>query len=278
MEIKWIKLDSNIFNNRKIQQIECLPEGDTLLIIWLKLLVLAGTINDGGLIYLTREIAYTDDMLANAFGKPLQVVKMALGVFERFEMIEIIDNIIQISNWEKYQNIEGMEKVREQNRKRKQLQREREHQKLLEEIVKDDDETMSRDLSRDVTQENKNKNKNKNNNKEIIKESNDEILELGKTKHTYGQYKNVKLTITEYGNLQSEFGNVEELIKCLDEAKEMKGYKYKSDYLAIKKWVVDEVAKRKAKPVNKGFSKDEMNVADVDVKSIRDRLFNDTNT
>ena len=266
MEIKWIKLDSNIFNNRKIKQIECLPEGDTLLIIWLKLLVLAGNINDGGLIYLTREIAYTDDMLANAFGKPLQVIKMALGVFERFEMIEIIDNIIQISNWEKYQNIEGMEKVREQNRQRNIAYRKRKKEALLT-----DDVIVT---SRDAIDIEEDIDKNKNNNKEIIKESTDEILELGKTKHTYGQYKNVKLTITEYGNLQSEFGNVEELIKCLDEAKEMKGYKYKSDYLAIRKWVVDEVAKRKAKPVNKGFSKEEMNVAEVDVQSIRERLFN----
>lgn len=66
-----------------------------------------------------------------------------------------------------------------------------------------------------------------------------------KQKHTYGAYKNVKLTDDEYQKLQDEYGNADELIKHLDEAIEMKGYKYKSHYLAIRKWVVDAVREKK---------------------------------
>lgn len=118
-DVKWIKVSTDMFeSNRKIKQIEVMPEGDTILVIWLKLLLLAGNVNDGGNIYLTPEIPYTDEMLANELRRPITTVRMALSVFERFGMIEIIDDILHLSSWEKYQNIEGMEKIREQTRQR----------------------------------------------------------------------------------------------------------------------------------------------------------------
>lgn len=157
-EIKWIKISTDIFDNRKIKQIEHMPEGDALIVIWFKLLILAGDTNDGGQVYLTQEIPYTEPLLANQFNKPLPLIQLALRTFEQFSMIEIIDDIIHISNWEKYQNIDGMEKIREQNRLRKQAQRERER------IAMSDVTLLSRDTSRDVTEQNKNKNKNKNEN------------------------------------------------------------------------------------------------------------------
>ena len=44
-------------------------------------------------------------------------------------MIKIVDNVVTIPNWEKHQNIDGLEKMREQNRKRVAAYREK--QKLL---------------------------------------------------------------------------------------------------------------------------------------------------
>ena len=73
-------------------------------------------------------------MLATIFNRPLNTVRLALEIFTKFEMIEYDENgLLYISNWEKYQNIEGMDKIREQNRLRKQKQRE--NQKLLSENV-----------------------------------------------------------------------------------------------------------------------------------------------
>lgn len=132
-DIKWIKLTTNIFENRKIRQIECLPDGDSIVVIWVKLLCLAGNINDGGCIYLTKEIPYTDQMLATQFNRPLATVQLALQTFAQFGMIEIVDNILCVSNWERYQNVEGMEKIREQTRAR--VAKHREKQKLLAENV-----------------------------------------------------------------------------------------------------------------------------------------------
>lgn len=128
-EVKWIKIVTNIFDNRKIKQIEKLPEADAIIVIWIKLLCLAGELNENGLIMITREVPYTDEMLANAFNKPINVIRLALEVFQKFNMIEIINNIYCVSNWEKYQNIDGLEKIREQTRKR--VAKYREKQKTL---------------------------------------------------------------------------------------------------------------------------------------------------
>lgn len=162
-DIKWVKLDTGLFDNRKIKQIRTLPEGDSLVVIWLQLICLAGNTNDGGLIYFTKEVPYTDQMLATAFGESLATVQLALRTFETFGMIEVVNDVICLSNWEKYQAVEGMERIREQNRNRKRLQREREKVKLLE------SHGTERDTSRDVTQQNKNKKENKNKNTESIK-------------------------------------------------------------------------------------------------------------
>ena len=139
-DVKWIKMATNIFDNRKIRQIECLPDGDAIIVIWMKLLCLAGNINDSGLVYFTKEIPYTEQMMATQFNRPIATVQMAMRTFEQFGMVEIINDMLHISNWEKYQNIEGMDKIREQNRIRKQKQRER--QKLL---IEDNSHVTSRD-------------------------------------------------------------------------------------------------------------------------------------
>lgn len=144
-EVKWIKLSTQMFEDEKIKLIEQMPESDTILIIWVKLLAQAGKTNASGYIYLSENIPYTEEMLAAIFGRPLGTVRLALQTFRQFGMIEITDdNYISISNWEKHQNIDGMEKIREQNRLRKQRQREK--HKLLS-----TGKSMSRDVTGQVT-------------------------------------------------------------------------------------------------------------------------------
>lgn len=128
MEIEWIKIRTNIFDHRKIKQIETLPDGDAIIVIWLKMLCLAGATNNDGLIYLTKDIPYTDEMLASEFHRPLALIRLALQTFEQLGMIERYDSVYAISNWEKYQSLEGAEKVREQTRKRVENWRERQKQ------------------------------------------------------------------------------------------------------------------------------------------------------
>jgi predicted phage replisome organizer len=125
-EVKWIKLSTNMFEDEKIRLIESMPESDMLLIIWIKLLSQAGKTNANGYIYLNENIPYTDEMLATIFNRPLNIVRLALKTFEDFGMIEISDeNFITISNWEKHQNVEGLDKIRQQTRNRVAKHREK---------------------------------------------------------------------------------------------------------------------------------------------------------
>lgn len=128
-EIKWIKIATDIFDDEKISLIDALPDHDAIIVIWIKLITLAGKLNTNGVLAISKDIVYTDEMLAQTFHRPLDTVHMALEIFEKFGMIEKIDGVITLPNWEKHQNIDGMEKIKEQNRKR--AARHRQKQKSL---------------------------------------------------------------------------------------------------------------------------------------------------
>lgn len=115
-EVKWIKITTDIFDNRKIKIIEKMPDGYAIIVVWVKLLCLAGTTNDGGQVYITQNIPYTDQTLATQFNMPLATIQLALTTFEQFEMIERVDDFLQITNWEKYQSVDKMEKLKEQRK------------------------------------------------------------------------------------------------------------------------------------------------------------------
>lgn len=154
-DVKWIKLATELFDNRKIRQIESLPDGDAIIVIWMKLLCLAGNINDNGLVYFTKEIPYTDQMLATQFNRPMTTVQLAIKTFEQFGMVEVIDNVIHVSNWEKYQNVEGMERIREQTRKRVAKHREKKKLECNATVTQCNatEEDIDKELERDIERE-----------------------------------------------------------------------------------------------------------------------------
>lgn len=179
-DINWIKLRVDMFDDEKIKIIQSMPEGDAILVIWIRIIALAGKCNAKGLVLIEDEFPYSDEMLATIFNKPLATVRLALGTFEKFRMIERTEKGIYISNFEKHQNTEGMEKIREQARIRKQREREKkralleagntpalpdnssENPETLPENVTDNvtSHVTSRVTEREVTKQNKNKNKN----------------------------------------------------------------------------------------------------------------------
>jgi len=152
-EVKWIKLLTEMFDDEKIKLIEAVPEADMILVIWIKLLTLAGKKNMNGYIFLTENIPYTDEMLATLFNRPLNTIRLALETFKKFGMIEFNgEGQLKITNWEKHQNIEGLEKIREQAR----LRQEKHRAKLLplnnpslKELEKDREEKNREDKSRE---------------------------------------------------------------------------------------------------------------------------------
>ena len=131
-DVKWIKVYTDMFDSsRKIKHIERMEQGDTIIVIWFKLLLLAGKINDGGAIYITQSVPYDIEGLADELRREPGIVEHALSVFEMFDMIERSGGFIYISSWEEYQNIEGLDKIREQNRKRVAKHRENKKKKLI---------------------------------------------------------------------------------------------------------------------------------------------------
>ena len=134
-DVKWIKLTTDMFDNRKIKHLRKLPEGNSIVLIWVMLLTMAGRCNASGMIFLTENIPYTPKMLADELDFEENTVKLALEALERFRMIVTDSGFFAIAGWEEYQNIEGMDKIRES--KRLAQARWRAKQKALPEPVVD---------------------------------------------------------------------------------------------------------------------------------------------
>ena len=117
-EVKWVKLTVDMFDNRKIKYIRKLPEGNNIVLIWVMLLTMAGRCNAGGMIFLTENVPYTPKMLADELDFEENTVILALQALENLNMIVTDNGFFAIAGWDKYQNIDGMEKIKEQNRLR----------------------------------------------------------------------------------------------------------------------------------------------------------------
>jgi predicted phage replisome organizer len=235
-DVKWIKIAVDMFDNRKIKQIGSMPEGDSLLLMWVQLLCLAGNVNDGGFIYLTKEIPYTDEMLATQFNKPISTVRLALKTFEQFGMIEIINNMIFLSSWEKYQSTDRLATIREKDRERKR--RKREAEKLLlqnsTEIPRTSMDVPRIDIEGDIDID-------KDKNKSISKKS---------PRHKHGEYQNVLLSDDDLEKLKAEFpADWDQRIQRLSEYMASSGKSYKNHLATIRNWA------RRDKPAAKAAAK-----------------------
>jgi predicted phage replisome organizer len=130
-DIKWIKLKVGMFNDDRIKVIQAMPEGDALIVIWIRMLILAGISNAEGYLMISENLPHTEDMLATIFNKPLSVVRLALKTFETFGMVEACNEGIFITDFAAEQG-ENMQDIREYNRIKKAESRERAKQKRLE--------------------------------------------------------------------------------------------------------------------------------------------------
>ena len=232
-DVKWIKIAVDMFDNRKIKQIGSMPEGDSLLLMWVQLLCLAGNVNDGGFIYLTKEIPYTDEMLATQFNKPISTVRLALKTFEQFGMIEIINNMIFLSSWEKYQSTDRLATIREKDRERKR--RKREAEKLLPqnsmECPRTSMDVPRLDIEGDIDID-------KDKNKSISKKS---------PRHKHGEYQNVLLSDDDLEKLKAEFpADWDQRIQRLSEYMASSGKSYKNHLDTIRNWSMRDKPAAKA--------------------------------
>lgn len=116
-EVKWIKIVTNIFDDEKILLIETLPEADGIIVIWFKLLCLAGKQNNSGVFMLSDKMPYSEKMFATIFRRKESTVRLALETFQRFGMVEIVEGTVTIPNWGKHQSLDKIEANKEYMRK-----------------------------------------------------------------------------------------------------------------------------------------------------------------
>lgn len=168
-EVKWIKIATDIFDDEKILLIEGLPDAYAIITVWFKLLCFAGKKNNGGVFLMNDKIPYTDKMLATIFRMNESTVKLALNAFEQFKMIEIVEGIITIPNWNKHQTLDAYERKKERDR----LYQEERRAKQRALIEKSSDKSSERTSDVAVSDIDKEEDKEKDNNiyvpyKEII--------------------------------------------------------------------------------------------------------------
>lgn len=110
---------------------------------------------------------------------------------------------------------------------------------------------------------------NTNNDKVLNKQSTDNNITKPK-KSKLGTYLNVLLTDAELLKLIEKLGQDKTVavIKNFSELKEMKGYKYKSDYLAILRWGIEAYEKKNATSQNGGYVNNKRPASDNNVGEI----------
>lgn len=240
-EVKWIKIDTDIFNDEKIAIIESLPDADadSIIIIWFKLLCLAGRQNNSGVFILNEEMPFTEEMFSAIFRRPVASVHKALSTFQSLGMIKIIENVVTIPNWEKHQNIDGMDKIREQTRQR--VQKHRDKQKAL---LESGSVTVAlQERYGNAIEEEKDKDKDKEEEEDVGKLNN--IIENQNNNITYyGVHHNIPLTDEELKEIQLKCPYWQYYLDRISEVSKNNGKKYPA-VSTVLKWYEEDKAKGK---------------------------------
>lgn len=244
-DVKWIKITTDVFDDEKILLIESLPDAYSIIVVWFKLLCLAGKQNNSG-VFMMGQMPYTDKMLATIFRMKESTVTMALQTFEQFGMVEIIDGVITIPNWGKHQNLDQLENKKEYMRNYMKEYREKQKALTCKDNSKTNSKTNVRQAEEDIDKEREIEEETDKDNS-ILSDS-DESKPSKPVKHKYGEYNNVLLTDEELYKLKTEYSDIEERIERLSSYVASTGKKYKSHYATIRNWARKDA---EVKPINR---------------------------
>ena len=243
----YLKLKENFFESDELKILESQENGYLYSNILLKL-YLKALKNDGKLV-LNEYIPYNAKMLATITGHNIDIIEKAIKVFQALHLIEILDNgtIFMLDMQKMIGSIssEGIRKAKYRER----INNEKERGETIE--------GQSPDILSYSYSHSNSISSNEEKEKVIGKEK--------ETKHRYGEYKKVLLTDEELEKLNKEFGEekTQKAITYLDEYIEMKGAKYKSHYLAMRKWVFNAVEEKEQKSKPKKVVQSQYTEADL---------------
>lgn len=123
--LQWLKLSTDFFDNNKIKLLESEKDGDTIIRVWIQLLITAMKSNYQGRLSITEDKPMTADDISKIMGKSEKKITKYLEKFEELKMIIIEDDFYKIKNWSKYQSADKLEEIRLQNCLRQQKYREK---------------------------------------------------------------------------------------------------------------------------------------------------------
>ena len=124
-KIQWLKIDVNLFANRKIQILLKEPDGDTYIRVWIQLLSISLECNKDGKLLIGENKPMSIEYFSKIMGKSYEKMKKIIGKFLELEMIILENEVYKIKNWNEYQSIQTYEKYKEQGRLRQQKYREK---------------------------------------------------------------------------------------------------------------------------------------------------------
>lgn len=117
-DVKWIKFKVGMFDGQSFKRIKRAKIGgekfrDKLTAVWFELMDLAGKCNHDGAFIDNREIPYASlEDIATMIDRETEELDLCMRFYLNEGMIEIIDDVYMLTNWLKYQNAEGLEKIR----------------------------------------------------------------------------------------------------------------------------------------------------------------------
>ena len=136
--VQWIRLKVGMFDGNSFKKIKRAKIGgvafrDKLTAVWFELLDLAGKSNANGYLVDNNEIPYRSfEDIAIMLDREEKEIELCMQFFINEKMVEIVDDIFCLTNFMQYQNQDGLERIREQNRERQSRFRENQKKKLLE--------------------------------------------------------------------------------------------------------------------------------------------------
>ena len=238
----WLKLKRDFFKRHDIQIIEGMANGKDYILFYLKLL--CESVDHDGNLRFSEQIPYNEQMLSTITNTNVDIVRSAIKLFTELHMMEIMDDGTYYMS--EVNKMLGSETYWAQKKRVQRLEDKGVGQ--CPTMSNESPTCPSKSIEKEIEIEIE---KDKDKEIECISESASPLPTRTPkpSKHKYGEYKHVLLTDDEVSKLKTDFGTdmMHKAITFLDEYIEMKGYRAKSHYLAIRKWVIDAVKERERK-------------------------------
>lgn len=248
MDVKWIKITTDMFEHRKIRYLRRMERGNEMVMIWVMLLTLAGRCNDDGRIWFTEDLPYTPELLGDELGFDVGLMENTLDILDRLGMMERNGDEITVIGWNDYQNVEGLDRIRKQTKERVAKHREKNRQQsdgcnVTGNVTVTQCNATEKEKEREEEKEILKKNKNMRQASLPVDTNSSQALSLP-PKRPYGVYENVLLGDAAYAALQKDFpADWEERIENLSSFLQVTGKEYRDHDAAIRHYAEVEAKK-----------------------------------